>query len=72
MLGREGYRYLFLLIIFNEEKDRYNVKIEFYCLEIFKDDKYYIINIVYLIVKGKYLYNLEFFILDLYVGEIEN
>ena len=40
----------------------YNVKIEFYCPEIFKDDKYHTINIVYSIVKGKYLYNLESFV----------
>ncbi len=55
-----------------KEKDRYNVKIEFYCPEIFKDDKYHTINIVYSIVKGKYLYNLESFTLDSYAGEIEN
>ena len=72
MLGREGHRYLSLPITFNEEKDRYNVKIEFYCPEIFKDDKYHTINIVYSIVKGKYLYNLESFTLDSYAGEIEN
>ncbi|MCB5172403.1 hypothetical protein LGV59_13635 [Bacteroides fragilis] len=72
MQGREGHRYLSLPITFNEEKDRYNVKIEFYCPEIFKDDKYHTINIVYSIVKGKYLYNLESFTLDSYTGEIEN
>lgn len=55
-----------------KRKIGYNVKIEFYCPEIFKDDKYHTINIVYSIVKGKYLYNLESFTLDSYAGEIEN
>ena len=72
MQGREGHRYLSLPITFNEEKDRYNVKIEFYCPEIFKDDKYHTINIVYSIVKGKYLYNLESFTLDSYAPNVSS
>ena len=72
MQGKEEHRYLSLPITFNEEKDRYNVKIDFYCPEIFKDDKYHTINIIYSIVKGKYLYNLEYFTLDSNTGEIKN
>ena len=72
MQGKEEHRYLSLPITLNEENDRCNVKIDFYCPEIFKDDKYHTINIIYSIVKGKYLYNLESFTLDSNTGEIKN
>lgn len=72
MRGKEEHRYLSLPITFNKEKDRYTVKIEFYCPELFKDDKYHTINIVYSIVKGKYLYNMESSTLDSSEGKIEN
>lgn len=71
MLGKEGHRYLSLPITFNEKKDRYNITIEFYCPEIFKDDQYHIINIVYSIVKGKHYYSQEYFTLDSSAGKIE-